>query len=102
MTQTRNTERVIDVADIEPRFRHSMIGQLLKHLEPEHSLQIVVDHDPQRLRFYLDLAFGTLCDWSYRCPQRRSGLEQGPDVWRVRLRHRRAGDTAVSKDADVG
>jgi len=71
-----------------------MIGQLLKHLEPEHSLQIVVDHDPQRLHFYLDLAFGTSCDWSY--------LEQGPDVWRVRLRHRRAADTAVSKDADVG
>jgi uncharacterized protein (DUF2249 family) len=94
MNETQNTERVIDVADIEPRFRHSMIGRLFKHLEPEHSLQIVVDHDPQRLRFHLDLAFGSLCDWSY--------LEQGPDVWRVRLRHRRAGDTAVSKDADVG
>ena len=55
-----------------------MIGQLIKHLEPGHSLLIVVDHDPQRLRFHLDFAFGTLCDGAY--------LEQGPDVWRVRLR----------------
>jgi len=79
MTEARQTEHVIEVADIEPRFRHNIIGQLFKHLEPGHSLQIVIDHDPQRLRFQLDLAFGELCDWSY--------LEQGPDVWRVRLRH---------------
>ena len=72
-------ERVIEVADIEPRFRHSIIGQLFQHLEPGHCLQIVVDHDPQRLRFHLNLSFGSICEWSY--------LEQGPDVWRVRLRH---------------
>jgi uncharacterized protein (DUF2249 family) len=74
-------ERIIEVADIEPRFRHTLIGRLFEHLEPGHSLQIVVDHDPQRLRFHLDLSFGTVCEWSY--------LEQGPDVWRVRLRHGR-------------
>jgi uncharacterized protein (DUF2249 family) len=93
MTKLESTERVIDVADIEPRFRHSMIGQLFKHLKPGHSLQIVVDHDPQRLRFHLDLAFGELCDWSY--------LEQGPDAWRVRLRHRQAEENPVSKNANV-
>lgn len=81
------TERVIEAADIEPRLRHNIIGQLFKHLEPGHSLQIVVDHDPQRLHFQLDLAFGGLCDWSY--------LEQGPDVWRVRLRH-------ATTDANAG
>ncbi len=78
---TEIAERVIEVADIEPRFRHSIIGQLFKHLEPGHSLQIVVDHDPQRLRFHLDISFGATCEWSY--------LEQGPDVWRVRLRQAR-------------
>jgi uncharacterized protein (DUF2249 family) len=62
MTGRENPERVIEVAEIEPRFRHSIIGQLFKHLEPGHSLQIVVDHDPQRLRFHLEFAFGTLCE----------------------------------------
>ena len=86
-------ERVIEVADIEPRFRHNIIGQLFEHLEPGHSLQIVVDHDPQRLRFHLDLAFGELCDWTY--------LEQGPDVWRVRLQHRRTNNVLVPENADA-
>ena len=85
---TEPAERVIDVADIEPRFRHGIIGQPFKNLEPGHSLQIVVDHDPQRLRFHLDFAFGALCEWSY--------LEHGPDIWRVRLRRARnaGGDLA--------
>ena len=90
MTQTRNTERVIDVADIEPRFRHSMIGQLLKHLEPEHSLQIVVDHDPQRLRFYLDLCCPTAVRLVY--------LNRKPDARRP-VAATLAGDTAVLSDA---
>jgi uncharacterized protein (DUF2249 family) len=46
MTETGSTERVIDVADIELRFRHGIIGQLFKHLEPGNSLQIVFDYDP--------------------------------------------------------
>jgi uncharacterized protein (DUF2249 family) len=86
-------ERVIEVAGIEPRFRHHIIGQLFEHLEPGHSLQIVVDHDPQRLRFHLDLAFGGLCDWTY--------LEQGPDVWRCRLQHRRTPHASISENANV-
>jgi uncharacterized protein (DUF2249 family) len=35
-------------------------------------LQIVVDHDPRRLRIHLDFAFGAQCEWLY--------LEQGPDA----------------------
>ncbi len=89
----KSTERVMEAADIEPRLRHGIIGQLFRHLEPGHSLQIVVDHDPQRLRFQLDLAFGELCDWSY--------LEQGPDVWRVRLRHTTT-DANAGLSANVG
>jgi uncharacterized protein (DUF2249 family) len=91
---TETTERVIDVAEIEPRLRHGIIVQLFKHLEPGQSLQIVVDHDPQRLRFNLDFSFGALCEWQY--------LEQGPDVWRVRLRHAPNDAEAVSNNADAG
>jgi uncharacterized protein (DUF2249 family) len=45
MTEIERTERVVEVADIEPRFRHGIIAQLFKHLEPGDSLQIIVDHD---------------------------------------------------------
>jgi uncharacterized protein (DUF2249 family) len=72
-------ERVIRVGDIEPRQRHGLIGQLFDHLDPASSLQLVVDHDPRPLRYQLEARYGARCDWSY--------LEQGPDVWRVRLRH---------------
>ena len=42
-------ERVINVRDIDPRHRHGIISQLFDHLDPESSLQLVVDHDPRPL-----------------------------------------------------
>jgi len=92
MTYADQNERVIQVAEIEPRLRHGIIEKLFRHLSPGHGLQIVVDHDPRRLRFLLDVSFGSQCDWTY--------LEQGPDLWRIRLRHAAAAGTGV--DADVG
>jgi len=74
-------ERVINVRDIDPRHRHGIISQLFDHLDPDRSLQLVVDHDPRPLRYQLEARHGSRCNWSY--------LEQGPDVWRVRLRHLR-------------
>jgi uncharacterized protein (DUF2249 family) len=73
-----NAERVIKVADIDPRYRHMVIFQLFEHLGRSDSLQLVTDHDPKPLRFQLEARHGSRCEWSY--------LEQGPDVWRVRLR----------------
>lgn len=71
------SERVIDVRDIEPRFRHQIIHQLVEHLAPDTSLQLIADHRPQPLRYQLALRFGAQRVWSY--------LEEGPDVWRVRI-----------------
>ena len=79
MQEIETTERVIDVRGIPPRHRHAIIFQLFDHLAPESSLQLIADHDPRPLRFQLEANHGTRCDWSY--------IEQGPDVWRVRLRH---------------
>ena len=73
-----SSERVINVADIEPRYRHAILFRLFEHLAPDDSLQIIVDHDPRRLRLALEDRHGARCGWSY--------LENGPDVWRVRLR----------------
>ncbi len=79
MSQTdQSAERVINVGDIDPRFRHVIIFQLFEHLAPANSLQLVTDHDPTPLCFQLEAWHGSRCKWS--C------LEQGPDVWRVRLR----------------
>lgn len=78
MPETNVSERVIRVADIDPRYRHDILFHLFEHLAPEDTLQIVVDHDPRRLRLQLEALHGERCGWTY--------LEQGPDVWRVRLR----------------
>lgn len=76
--QPHHSERVIQVADIDPRYRQTILSRLFEHLAPDQSLQIVVDHDPRRLRLQLEATHGSRCAWSY--------LEKGPDVWRVRLR----------------
>ncbi len=72
------SERVIDVEEIDPRYRQTILFRLFEHLAPDQSLQIVVDHDPRRLRLLLEASHASRCAWSY--------LEKGPDVWRVRLR----------------
>jgi uncharacterized protein (DUF2249 family) len=78
MLKANPTERVVNVADIDPRYRHDILFRLFEHLAPDDSLQIVVDHEPWRLRLQLEARHGSHCAWSY--------LEQGPDVWRARLR----------------
>ena len=84
MPDESHSERVINVADIDPRHRHTILSRLFEHLAPDDSLQIVVDHDPRRLRLQLEARHGSRCAWSY--------LEEGPDVWRARLRLLPAGD----------
>ncbi len=78
-------ERVLTVKDIDPRHRHLVIEQLFAHLREGASLQLVVDHDPKPLRFQLESKHGARCQWTY--------LEQGPDVWRVRLQQRNDPDS---------
>lgn len=76
-TDTVNRERVVDVRELNPRIRHTVIFQLFEHLGRDESLQLVVDHDPKPLRFQLEAKHGARCRWAY--------LEEGPDLWRVRL-----------------
>jgi uncharacterized protein (DUF2249 family) len=74
-------ERVIDVREISPRIRHTVIFQLFEHLDDVSSLQLIADHDPRSLRLQLEAKHGERCRWTY--------LEQGPGLWRVRLRYGR-------------
>lgn len=80
MTGDTETERVVEVNDIDPRYRHMVIQQLFEHLSPGASLQLVVDHDPKPLRFQLETRYGGQCQWSY--------VEEGSNAWRVRLKRR--------------
>jgi uncharacterized protein (DUF2249 family) len=72
-------ERVIDVREIEPRFRHQIIGRLFENLMPDEALQLIADHSPKPLRHQFEIRYGERCRWTY--------LEEGPEVWRVRLQH---------------
>lgn len=72
-------EQVVDVRDIIPRLRHTVIFQLFESLDDSHALQLIADHDPKPLRFQLEAKHGNRCHWTY--------LEEGPDRWRVRLQH---------------
>jgi uncharacterized protein (DUF2249 family) len=71
------TDRILDVRQIEPRQRHEIIPKLFDNLGPDDALQLIVDHDPRPLHYFLESVHGDGCRWTY--------LEQGPDVWRVRL-----------------
>ena len=78
-TQNAIEEQVVDVRDIIPRLRHTVIFQLFESLDDSKSLQLIADHDPKPLRFQLEAKHGNRCRWTY--------LEEGPDRWRVRLQH---------------
>lgn len=71
-------ERILNLPEIDQRHRHTVIFQLFEHLPPDRSLQLVSDHDPRLLHAQLNLKHGGSCRWTY--------LEQGPDIWRIRLR----------------
>ncbi|WP_180899639.1 DUF2249 domain-containing protein [Martelella soudanensis] len=75
--QALSKERVVDVREIGPSVRHTVITQLVTHLAAGETLQLIVDHDPRRLKLQLEAGRdGGIC-WEY--------LEKGPDIWRVRL-----------------
>lgn len=71
------SERVIDVRDIEPRFRHAIIFRLFENLMPDASLQLIAPHAPRPLHAQFEMRYRDAFRWTY--------LEEGPDVWRVRL-----------------
>lgn len=75
------SERVVHVREIDPRHRHTVIFQLIENLDMDSSLQLVVDHNPKALCFQLEAKYGQRYRWAY--------LEQGPDIWRLRLQRSR-------------
>jgi uncharacterized protein (DUF2249 family) len=73
------SERVIDVREIEPQFRHAIIFRLFENLMPDATLQLIAPHAPRPLHAQFEMRYGGGFQWTY--------LEEGPDVWRVRVGH---------------
>lgn len=68
---------LVDVRQIAPRERHSLIFSSFRKLPPGQSMELVNDHDPRPLyhQFQAELPGGF--SWDY--------LEAGLDIWRVRI-----------------
>ena len=70
-------ETVIDVRTIVPRERHALIFWTFTRLGSGEGFVLVNDHDPKPLRSQFHAEHPGEFSWEY--------LEQGPDVWRVRI-----------------
>jgi len=70
-------KNMIDVREIAPRDRHPLIFQTFDDLATGEAFELVNDHDPKPLYYQLMAERPGQLGWEY--------LEEGPEVWRVRL-----------------
>lgn len=70
-------ERILDVRSIAPKNRHALIFTTFEDLRPVEAFVLVNDHDPKPLYYQFQAEHQGKFSWDY--------LEQGPEVWRVRI-----------------
>lgn len=70
-------ETVLDVRIIPPPRKHPTIFETFEALAPGQTFMLVNDHDPKPLRYQFEAELAGRFTWEY--------LEQGPEVWRVRI-----------------
>jgi uncharacterized protein (DUF2249 family) len=78
-----NSDRVLDVRAEVPKRRHELILETFAALPPGASYVLVNDHDPKPLRYQFEAEHTGEFSWAY--------LEEGPEVWRVRIGRTAAG-----------
>jgi uncharacterized protein (DUF2249 family) len=71
------TDSILDVRAEAPARRHTLIFDTYTDLEPGVAFVLVNDHDPKPLYYQYDAEHKGDFTWDY--------LEQGPEVWRVRI-----------------
>jgi uncharacterized protein (DUF2249 family) len=76
-TVMQKDEHILDVRTEIPRRRHEMIFEAFADLAPGDSYVLVNDHDPKPLRYQFEAENAGEFSWAY--------LEEGPEVWRVRI-----------------
>jgi uncharacterized protein (DUF2249 family) len=74
---TATSNITVDVRTIAPRDRHPLIFGTFSSLVQDEALLLVNDHDPKPLYYQFQAEHGGEFSWEY--------LEEGPDVWRVRI-----------------
>jgi len=74
---TSTVTNCIDLREIAPRDRHSLIFGRFDALKAGESLELVNDHDPVPLRHQFDDRSAGFFAWTY--------LDAGPHLWRVRI-----------------
>ncbi len=67
----------LDVRQEIPRRRHELIFETYGNLDTGEGFVLINDHDPKPLYYQFDAEHGGQFSWDY--------LEQGPEVWRVRI-----------------
>lgn len=72
-----NTLDTIDIRLIPPRQRHPLIFGAFEKLGTDQAFVLVNDHDPHPLHYQFEALFAGTYSWDY--------LDQGPEVWRVRI-----------------
>ena len=75
MSSTSTTP--IDVREIPPQDRHSLIFRAFDALQPGQALQLVNDHAPRPLFSQFEVRRAGAFEWTY--------LQAGPDLWRVQI-----------------
>lgn len=84
---------ILDVRSEPPIRRHALIFESFDRLPVGAAFVLVNDHDPKPLYYQLAAEQGGTFSWDY--------LEQGPQVWRVRIgRTAAAGDAAAADHGD--
>ena len=68
---------IVDVRTEIPRVRHALIFDTFASLAPATGFVLVNDHDPKPLYYQLAAENAGEFSWDY--------LEEGPEVWRVRI-----------------
>ena len=74
---TATAEQTIDVRNIVPRERHPLIFDTYRNLAAGEAFLLVNDHDPKPLYYQFAAEHEGKFTWDY--------LEEGPEVWRVRI-----------------
>jgi uncharacterized protein (DUF2249 family) len=70
----------LDVRNVAPRERHTLIFDTYTGLKPGEAFTLINDHDPRPLYYQFEAEHTGQFSWNY--------LEQGPEVWRVRIGRR--------------
>lgn len=72
-----NIKTTLDVRQVPPPQRHPLIFQTFEALQPGEAFVLVNDHDPRPLYYQFRFEREGQFTWEY--------LEEGPEVWRVRV-----------------